>query len=210
MIDATRLSKADSLTDPSWERSARCRPWDCPAELRERWASTHPVPAGQFGGSSSDVRGQPPTLLVGPECPLAFPKDAWQVRPRLKLFLNLSSRKPQVRTADPTFALSAKTPAESYTMEIAFTRLSSCKQALSMVSPPGETGRLCIAQKWSEITVLTKLPGTTQDFLDIEDKVSTSGESGLLGLAFILTVPRMDISRSSISSLTMSTRSRAV
>ncbi|MDB4789324.1 hypothetical protein OAG47_00350 [Verrucomicrobiales bacterium] len=79
-----------------------------------------------------------------------------------------------------------------------------------MVSPPGETGRLCIAQKWGEITFLTELPGTTQDFLDIEDKVSTSGESGLLGLAFILTVPRMDISTSSIPSLTMSTRSRAV
>ena len=90
-----------------------------------------------------------------------------------------------VRAANTTLALPAAAPAEFYMKEVAFTSLSSYNQASSMVSPPGETARLFIAQKEGKITVLTNLPGTDKEtFLDLEGTVEKQGESGLLGLAF--------------------------
>jgi Ca2+-binding RTX toxin-like protein/glucose/arabinose dehydrogenase len=53
-------------------------------------------------------------------------------------------------------------------------------------APPGDTGRLFIVEKTGLIKILDLATGVVQatPFLDVTDQIFTTGESGLLGLAF--------------------------
>jgi glucose/arabinose dehydrogenase len=75
-------------------------------------------------------------------------------------------------------------PVVGYTTVNAFPGLNF-GQPLCFATPPGETNRLFVVSKAGTIRVVTNLanPNLTT-FLDISGKVFTSGESGLLGLAF--------------------------
>ena len=89
------------------------------------------------------------------------------------------------RVSNTTLSFPAQAPSGTFTTEVAFSSLPSINQATSIVSPPGDTNRLFIAQKDGRILVLTNLPNTTlETFLDITSMVDPQGECGLLGLAF--------------------------
>jgi len=56
---------------------------------------------------------------------------------------------------------------------------------VAMTTPPGETNRLFVVDKTGRIYVITNLASPTLTlFLDLQNRVVNSGESGLLGLAF--------------------------
>src|SRR6185295_4638199 len=59
-------------------------------------------------------------------------------------------------------------------------------QPLFAVSPPGDVGRLFVAEKTGKIDVLDLGNGQVKStpFLDVSAQIATAGEEGLLGLAF--------------------------
>jgi uncharacterized repeat protein (TIGR03806 family) len=75
----------------------------------------------------------------------------------------------------------------TYKLDTAFPTLPNFTAPIAMATPPGETNRLFVVERAGRIKVIPNLasPGTsTTTFLDISGRVSTSGEEGLLGLAF--------------------------
>jgi uncharacterized repeat protein (TIGR03806 family) len=76
--------------------------------------------------------------------------------------------------------------AATYSLVDAFPTLTFTAP-IAMATPPGETNRLFVVERAGRIQVIPNLanPGSSPTkFLDISSRVSTSGEEGLLGLAF--------------------------
>lgn len=88
------------------------------------------------------------------------------------------------REVNTTLNLPAAPPSFGYTLTPAFPRLNF-SAPIALVSPPGETNQLFVVERAGRIQVITNLVSPTKTlFLDISARVNTSGEGGLLGLAF--------------------------
>ncbi len=88
------------------------------------------------------------------------------------------------RAPNSTLRMPEAPPLLGYTTVNAFPGLTF-GQPVSITTPPGETNRLFVCDKVGRILVITNLanPNVTP-FLNISSRVNSSGESGLLGLAF--------------------------
>ena len=88
------------------------------------------------------------------------------------------------RVPNSTLRMPEAPPLFGYTTVNAFPGLTF-GQPVSMATPPGETNRLFVCDKVGRILVITNLasPNVTP-FLNISSRVNSSGESGLIGLAF--------------------------
>ncbi|HVR34291.1 MAG TPA: PQQ-dependent sugar dehydrogenase [Methylomirabilota bacterium] len=91
---------------------------------------------------------------------------------------------PVERVAPTTLRMPLAPPQYDYELTDAFPGLTFANPML-VTTPPGETNRLFVAERAGRIQVITNLaePDKTL-FLDISSRVSTSGEGGILGLAF--------------------------
>lgn len=62
---------------------------------------------------------------------------------------------------------------------------SGLSQPLFVTAPPGDVSELFIVQQTGQVLVLSLQTGSVTTFLDIHSRLtSTSGEQGLLGMAF--------------------------
>ena len=88
------------------------------------------------------------------------------------------------RLAEAHINMPLAPPVSGYGTENAFPSLRF-QSPLALVTPPGETNRLFVAEKIGRISVITNLanPGSSV-FLDITNRVNDVQESGLIGLAF--------------------------
>ena len=91
------------------------------------------------------------------------------------------------RVANHTLNLPLTAPETGFTSELAFNDLQFI-QPVVIASPPGETNRLFVVEKWGHVCVITNLAAPTKTvFLDLWDRVPhdvTDSDYGLLGLAF--------------------------
>ena len=94
-----------------------------------------------------------------------------------------------LRLTNNTLNVPATPPVTAYQLASAY---SGFNQPLCLATPPGETNRLFVCEKGGLLKVLTSLTNTSAaTFLDLpalltsrSEALSTSGEQGLLGLAF--------------------------
>ena len=88
---------------------------------------------------------------------------------------NLTLRMPPTLPTDAPFVYAS----ENAFPGVAFTN------PIAVASPPGETNRLFVVERAGRIVAVTNLAAPNRTvFLDIASKVNTTGEGGLLGLAF--------------------------
>ncbi len=91
---------------------------------------------------------------------------------------------PLTRVANETLRLPDELPAGSFEIEEAFPGLRF-NRPVGLVTPPGETNRLFVLEQVGLISVIPDLENPRKEtFLDLTDVTVSSGESGLLGLAF--------------------------
>ncbi len=97
-----------------------------------------------------------------------------------------ASAQPLVREANTSHRLPLSLPAKDYELELAFPEIRSFSQPVAIVSPPGETNRLFILERPGRIRVIPDLENPERrTFLSLTRSVeSSSGEQGILGLAF--------------------------
>lgn len=90
------------------------------------------------------------------------------------------------REANNSLSLPASLPATEFELELAFPETRSFTQPVAIVSPPGETDRLFVVERVGRIRVIPSLENPVREtFLSMTRIVEpTSGEQGLLGLAF--------------------------
>ena len=91
------------------------------------------------------------------------------------------------RLPNTTLKLPLTAPETGFTSELAFNELRFI-QPVAIASPPGETNRLFIVEKWGHVCVITNLASPTKTvFLDLWDRVPhdvTDSDYGLLSIAF--------------------------
>jgi hypothetical protein len=91
------------------------------------------------------------------------------------------------RQPNATLKMPLTAPEPGFTSELAFNDLRFI-QPVAIASPPGETNRLFIVEKWGHVCVITNLAAPTKTvFLDLWDRVPhdvTDSDFGLLSIAF--------------------------
>ncbi|MCS6771743.1 MAG: PQQ-dependent sugar dehydrogenase [Kiritimatiellae bacterium] len=91
------------------------------------------------------------------------------------------------RVANTTLAFPGVPPATAatgYTVAVAFPSVVFTNP-IAIASPPGETNRLFVVERAGRIVVITNLAAPTRTvFMNIQSRVNTTSEGGLLGLAF--------------------------
>ena len=91
------------------------------------------------------------------------------------------------RRPNATLNLPLTAPETGFTSELAFNDLRFI-QPVAIASPPGETNRLFVVEKWGHVCVITNLAAPTKTvFLDLWDRVPhdvTDSDYGLLSIAF--------------------------
>lgn len=88
------------------------------------------------------------------------------------------------REPNTSLQLPAEPPSYGFTVTPAFPGLTFAAP-MALTAPPGETNQLFIVERGGRIQVITNLAAPTKTlFLNLAARVSTSGEGGLLGLAF--------------------------
>ena len=88
------------------------------------------------------------------------------------------------RVANTSLALPLKPATFGYSLENAFPSLP-VEMPIMVATPPGETNRLFIVERWGRITIATNLAEPSRTvFLDISSRITHGCEEGLLGLAF--------------------------
>jgi len=110
-----------------------------------------------------------PTAPVEATTPTAAPTGGLDARPA-----NTSCLAPE-RSGAGTSAITARV----------FERLTF-EQPLAMMQPPGETSRWFVVERGGRVRVFANDPAvaTASTFVDLSGQVNTSGEGGLLGMAF--------------------------
>jgi glucose/arabinose dehydrogenase len=89
-----------------------------------------------------------------------------------------------VRTTNRFETLPAQPPRTGYSFTDAFPGITF-DQPLVITSPPGETNRMFVVEKTGRIIVITNLAAPTRTvFLNLTTNLLSSGEQGVLGLAF--------------------------
>src|SRR5438132_11466543 len=90
------------------------------------------------------------------------------------------------RFANTTLTLPQQPPQAGYQVVNAFGSLTFT-QPTCIQTPPGETNRIFVLEKTGRIQVVTNIGAaspTKSQYMDLSANLSTSGEQGLLGLAF--------------------------
>ncbi len=109
------------------------------------------------------------------------------MRALLLILLLAAAGAPAQRVANTTLALPPSLPAagtNGYTATNAFGALTFTAP-MALAVPPGETNRLFVAERSGIIAVVTNLASPTRSvFMNIGSRISTTGEGGLLALAF--------------------------
>ncbi len=88
------------------------------------------------------------------------------------------------RVANSTLAMPQTPQTFGYTFTNAFPGVTF-NAPIAFATPPGETNRLFILERWARVIVITNLAAPTRTvFMDITSRVTTGCEEGLLGMAF--------------------------
>jgi glucose/arabinose dehydrogenase len=111
-------------------------------------------------------------------------KNPLSLRAAVWLGLGLVTLAAAPREPNTTLRLPPVPPTYGFALTPAFPGLSF-SAPMALTAPPGETNQLFVVERTGRIQVITNLTAPNQSlFLDISARVNTSGEGGLLGLAF--------------------------
>lgn len=88
------------------------------------------------------------------------------------------------RVANSTLQMPQNPATFGYTLTNAFPGVTF-NAPIAFATPPGETNRLFVLERFAKVTVITNLAAPTRTvFMDLTSRVTTGCEEGLLGIAF--------------------------